>query len=250
MNLVAHPFRLVCALTLLVATAPWQAGWAQTKLGDKKESATTPARVAVGGVIPLRATKAGIGTCLFVPQPGGGFAAVGVKLTGSAAANPQLSASDIVCSQFPGPETVKSLAFVKALMLTRHNGWPRGQKIDVAFSEKIAAPDVPATTFASALLVDAMILGYEIDPGLVVIGSFNPEGELAPAVGTATRLVAALRSGATRIIIPEKSVPQVADAMLSEGVAAFARAQIFSVGSFDEAPDFALPSPTRRSSAG
>ena len=243
MNLATHSFRLVCASTLLLAATPWQAGLAQANLGDKAQSGTTPARVAVGGVIPLRAQKAGIGTCLFVPQPGGGFAAVGVKCTGSAAANTQLSASDLVSTQFPGLEMVKSLAFVKALMLTRHNGWPRGQKIDVAFSDKIAAPDVPATTFASALLVDSMILGYEIDPGLVAIGGFTPEGELGPVVGTATRLIAALRSGATRIIITDKSVPQVADAMLSEGLAAFAKAQIFSVSEFGEAPDFAPTKP-------
>ena len=242
MNSAAHPFRLIAALTLLLAIAP-RAGRAQSLLPDKKESGTTPARVAVGGVIPLKSTKSSIGTSLFVPQPGGGFAAVGVKLTGSAGANPQLAASDLVSAQFPGPEMLKALGFAKGLMLTRHNGWPRGQKIDVAFSEKIAVADAPATSFASALLVDSMILGYEVEPGLVVIGGFNPEGEIAPVVGTATRLVAALRSGATRIIVPEKSVAQVADAMLSEGLVAFAKAQIFAVSEFDEAPNFAPARP-------
>lgn len=200
---------------------------------------TTPPTVAVNGVVQLRAQKASLGAPLFQPQPGGGFAALAMKLSATATPNPQLATGEINCRAFPGADGVRASAFVKQQLLKRHNGWPRGMQIDIACAEKPFAADLPAALLTQALVVDSMILGYDLDPAFVALGGFDLDGNLTTPLATGTRVLAAFRGGAARMAVPEKSVAQVADVMLAEGAAKFCTVQIFSVGAFEEIPPLA-----------
>jgi len=200
---------------------------------------TTPPIVANNGVIALRTEKATLGLPLFLLRAGSGFTVLDVKLTATATANPQLASGEINCRAFPGPDGVRAAAFVKQQLFKRHNAWLRGTQIDIACAEKIPGGDLPAAAVTEALLVDAMILGYDLEPNFVALGDFDSDGGLIPTLATGTRVLAALRGGAVRITVPEKSTPQVADVMLAEGPAKFASVQIFAVSGFDEIPPLA-----------
>jgi len=164
---------------------------------------------------------------------------IDVKLSADATANPQIAVGEIACRPFPGPDGVRGAGLVKQQLLKRHNGWLRGTQIEISCPEKIAAADQPAAALAEALLIDSMILGYELDPAFAALGDFNTDGNLTPTLAAGSRVLAALRGGVTRMAVPEKSTAQVADVMLAEGAAKFATMQIFAVGSFEEIPPLA-----------
>ena len=201
---------------------------------------TTPPTIAPNGIVSLRSQKATLGAPLLLPQPGGGFAALNVKLTATATANPQLATSEINCLAFPGPDGVRAAGFVKQQLLKRHNGWPRGMQIDIASAERPVGADLPASLLSQALIVDSMILGYDIDPTFVALGGFDIDGDLTPPLAAGTRVLAAFRGGATRMAVPEKCIAQVADVMLAEGAAKFSTVQIFAVSEFKEIPPLAV----------
>jgi len=234
---------VILAITLFSVTmwaappdAPKKAGPFANPVNPPLED-TNESRPAVTA---LRGSKASVGTVLFVPQPAGGFAAVIVKLSVTVAALPPNAVSQILFPALPGPAAEKVLALVKEQITARHTGWPLGQKIELEFSEKIAPQDLPATAVAVALALDSMMAGYTIDPGLVVIGGLNEDGDLAPVISAATRLTAALRGKASRVIIPEKNLAQAGDLMLAEGVTTFASKHVFSVSAFEEVPGLAM----------
>ena len=197
-------------------------------------------------VTALHLTKASVVAPLFVPQPRGGYAAVPVTVTALATAAAATSPGQLSFPQIPGAAGAKVLDAVKRQLSARHTGWPVGKNIEISFSEKIAAQDVAATALAAGLLLDAMFTGYQIDAQVAVIGGLDDEGDLAPVISAATRLTAALRSAATRIIIPERNLAQAADLMLADGVAVFATKHVFSVSAFEEVPLLATVEPDEK----
>ncbi len=221
------------------STPPAPVGEKGLNLFPTGPGGTTPATVAVNGVVPLKSQRASLSTPLFQLQQGGGFAALDMKVTATATANAMLAAGEIACPAFPGPDGVRAMGFVKQQLLKRHNGWPKAAQIDIACPERPVAADLPAALLTQALVVDSLILGYNLDSGFVAIGGFDIDGNITPALATGTRVLAAIRGGATRIVVPEKSTPHVADVMLAEGPAKFSNVQIFAVGGFEEIPPLA-----------
>jgi hypothetical protein len=76
-----------------------------------------------------------------------------------------------------------------------------------------------------------------------VIGAIRADGDLDPVSNPIPRLLAAMRGGAERVLLPEKMFKQVTDVLVSEGPAAFAKTQIFTISNFEDAPAIASASP-------
>lgn len=227
-------------LVLINGSALAAAATAASAPGKPKPSANPVEAVTEKpAVTELRLKNASVAAPLFVPQPGGGYAVIPVAVTAAAGAAAEASPGQLIFPQIPGAAATKVLGAVKRQLSARHTGWPLGKNIEISFSEKIAPPDVAATALAAGLLLDAMFTGYTIDPDVAVIGGLDEDGDLAAVISAATRLTAALRSPATRIIIPEKNLAQAADLMLADGVAIFATKHVFSVSAFEEVPPLA-----------
>ncbi len=180
---------------------------------------------------------------LFIAQPGGGFAAVTVRLTATVTPIGQTIPAVISLPQFSGIEGQRALAIVKKLLAKQWGEWPKGQRVDIAFSERIVPADLHSALFGVSVLADAIFSRYDIDPQVAVAGVIDGNGVLAPAPWMPTRLLAALRADVRRLVAPEKSASHVADLMLIEGATLFSSMQIFGASAFDEVPPLVAANP-------
>jgi hypothetical protein len=190
---------------------------------------------------PLRQVKTELRTAMISAQPkaNGSIAGVNTVLLAEAKSLLPEESSEVALTQPVPLEAVAMLEAAVRHMQKRHRGWPKGRRIELSFADPVSAADVPAAGLAVALTLDAIIEGWRIEPTFSAIGAIREDGEFVPVRHSIPRLLAAMRSGATRIAVPERMVAQVADMLVSEGVAAFVATQVFTVTSFDEAPGIA-----------
>jgi hypothetical protein len=141
------------------------------------------------------------------------------------------------------PDAQAALKGVSDFLNVRYHGFPAGQKVEITLVGDAAPADLVSSTFAAAVAVDSMLAGWTPDPGLAVIGAVQSNGDLAPVSNPIPRLLAAMRGGAERVLLPEKMFKQVTDVLVSEGPAAFAKTQIFTISNFDDAAAIASASP-------
>jgi hypothetical protein len=118
----------------------------------------------------------------------------------------------------------------------RHKGWPAGYRIHLSISGEVSKTDLESGSFAMALALDSLFAGWTPDPKCTVLGAISNEGELGPVPSAIPRVLAAVRGGAARVLIPEKMFKYVTDILVSEGPVAFSRTEIFTVTSLQEAP--------------
>jgi hypothetical protein len=141
------------------------------------------------------------------------------------------------------PDAQAALKGVNDFLNVRHHGLPAGQKVEITLVGDAAPADLASSTFAAAVAVDSMLAGWTPDPGLAVIGAVQNNGDLVPVTNPIPRLLAAMRGGAERVLLPEKMFKQVTDVLVSEGPVAFAKIQIFTISNFDDAAAIASASP-------
>jgi hypothetical protein len=121
-----------------------------------------------------------------------------------------------------------------------HGGWPGGHRITLTFSEKVTPVELEAATLPSALLLDSMIRNWDIDPSYAVIGMLLPDGNIEAVGSIAGRLDGAARARVARLAVPEKNQDQVADYLLSAGIASFVGTQVFTVKHYNDAGRLSL----------
>jgi hypothetical protein len=168
---------------------------------------------------------------------------VAVKLIADATpARPGISAA-IVFKIAANPAAQAALKGVSDFLVTRHHGLPAGQRLEINVVGDAAPTDLASSSFAAAVAAEAMLAGWIPDPGLAVIGAIKPDGDLDPVTNPIPRLLAAMRGGAERVLLPEKMFKQVTDILVSEGPAAFAKTQIFTISNFEDAAGIASASP-------
>ncbi len=201
------------------------------KEGDEKTAAPT-----------IKNPKAVVTSPLYIKQAAGVNVLANVTITAKATpATPDQAGILLVPPLGDGGKAV--LGAVTKLMMTVHNGWPVGQRVEVSFQPEIAPDDAPAASLAVALLLDSMIAGWNADPACSIIGGLQPDGKVQAATSALMRLTTATRGTASRILMPEKNVTQAADCLVNEGVVGAGRVQMFAVKDFDEVLQMAALQP-------
>ena len=185
----------------------------------------------------VKRLKAAVRTPLFIQQAAGVNTLANVTLT--ATATPTKPDAPGVVTFVPplGPAGRAVLDSVSKYLVSVHHGWPAGHRIEIAFSTPIAPDDTAAAGLATATVLDSIIGGWESDPACSVVGHLQADGKVQNVGAALSRLLTAVRAGASRILMPEKNVAEAAaDCMVNEGPNAFGRVQMFAVKDFEEIP--------------
>jgi hypothetical protein len=196
--------------------------------------------------IPLRAFQVDVQTCLLAAKPSAGVAgaALNAVVKGKAIALAPAAPGEIA---FVSPTTqsiTPALTGIVQQLQTRHRGWFAGKRLEFSIEGAAAPADALSSTLAVAVAADAMIGGWTPDPTFFALGSLQPDGQIAAVSQPIPRILAAYRAGGERIAVPDRMWAQVADLLVAEGIAAFSKAQMFTVGNFEELPALATNPPS------
>lgn len=189
--------------------------------------------------IQLKRPKSAIGSLLYVQTPEGTFGQF-TTISGTAQPLDASAPGELAYERFLGPLTMKGLDAVLQSVQALHGGWPRGQRVTISFSERVAPVELEAATLPSALLLDSMIRDWDIDPSYAVIGLLKPDGSIDGVGAIAGRLDGAARARISRLAVPEVNQDQVADYLLSAGITAFVGTQVFTVKHYNDAGRLSL----------
>ena len=201
---------------------------AEPPASDKKTPSAAPV---------VKRLKAAVSTPLFIRQAGGVNTIANVTLTATATPVKPDAPGVVTFAPPLGPAGNAVLASVSKYLVSVHRGWPAGHKIEITFSVPVAPDDTAAAGLATATVLDSMFGGWESDPACAVVGHLQADGKIVSVSAALARLLAAMRAGASRILMPEKNVAEAAaDCMVNEGPDAFGRVQMFAVKDFEEIP--------------
>ena len=184
-------------------------------------------------------------TALLAATPGPGVAGAALNAVVKGKAVPLAPAAPGELSfVFPTPQSITpALTGIVQQLQTRHRGWFAGKRIEFSIEGAAAPADANSSTLAVAVAVDAMIGGWTPDPKFFALGALQPDGQIAAVSQPIPRILAAYRAGGERIAVPDRMWAQVADLLVAEGVASFSKAQMFTVGNFEELPGLATNPP-------
>ena len=184
---------------------------------------------------PLRQAHSGINALLVVNLPGQGEAGVAAKLSALALPIAGETSAEVTFNQPVGPLMASALREVAKFLQIRHQGWPRGQRIELAFVERYSPKDGPSAAVGCALVLDSMFAGWTVDPGFAITGDLNADGSVQPIGGVAGKLRGAAKGLCTRLAIPLKNEVAVADLLVLEGPAALLKVEVYTVDTFASA---------------
>ncbi|MEZ5304959.1 MAG: S16 family serine protease [Verrucomicrobiales bacterium] len=117
----------------------------------------------------------------------------------------------------------------------RHDGWPKGQEVEIAFENKYSGKDGPSAAVACALMIESLISGVELDQSFAVTGDMNADGSVQPVGGISAKIRGASAKECDVVAVPDDNKTLVADAYIMEGPEAVNKIQIFSIKTFEEA---------------
>lgn len=200
-------------------------------------AATTNSMVSVdeAAAVPLKKTMSSLNGLMVVELGSSRYAGKASKLSISALKLESDKPATISFNQEVGKMMNDALKEVTRFHSLRHSGWPRGYRIELAYADKYSPKDGPSAAVACALAMESLLTGVELDPAFAVTGDLNADGTVQPIGGVTAKLRGATKSGMTVVAIPEKNRGSTMDLAITDGVAPFLGAQIFSIATFDQA---------------
>ena len=156
----------------------------------------------------------------------------------SRAGNPS-SPGTLGFNQTVGPSMAGALKEVVSFVESKHNGWPKGQTMEISFEDKYSPKDGPSAAVACALLLDSAIAGTEIDPGFAVTGDMDSEGQVKAIGGVAAKIRGAATKDCSHVAIPLENAPAITDLAITDGFGPICQIQVFSIETFDQAKSIA-----------
>jgi hypothetical protein len=147
--------------------------------------------------------------------------------------------AEIKFNQTVGTDMDGALNEVRKFMEVRHNGWPKGWKIEMSFEDRYTPKDGPSAAVACALMVDSLISGAPLMEKTAITGDLTAAGTVQPVGGVPDKLRAAVAKQCTVACIPVKNGRSMADHMLLKGVRPVTAIQIFVTEKFDDAKKIA-----------
>ncbi len=128
-----------------------------------------------------------------------------------------------------------ALKEVLKFLQVRHDDWPRGQVVEIAFEERYSPKDGPSAAVACALLLDSLLTGDAIDPAFAVTGDMNADGSVKPVGGVPAKIRGAAGKGCTVVGVPIENAPALTDLVVLDGASPLAAIQVFTLETFDQA---------------
>ncbi|MDB6070286.1 MAG: hypothetical protein JWL81_1457 [Verrucomicrobiales bacterium] len=193
--------------------------------------------------VPLPKKSSAVNALLVIDLPGQGVAGAAAKLSAVALPIDPLASTEVGFNQVVGPMMHAALKEVVKCLQIRYQGWPRGQKIELAFADKFVPKDGPSAAVACALLLDSMLGDYELDPGLAITGDLNADGSVQPIGGVSGKIRGATKAKCRRVAVPAKNESAVGDVLVLEGPEPLVRIEVFSIDTFDSAKALARKLP-------
>lgn len=193
--------------------------------------------------VPLPKKSSVVNALLVIDLPGQGVAGAAAKLSALALPIDPLASSEVKFNQAVGPMMLTALKEVVKCLQIRHQGWPRGQRIELAFADKFVPKDGPSAAVACALLLDSMLGDYSLDPLLAVTGDLNADGSVQPIGGVSGKIRGATKAKCRRVAVPSKNEAAVGDVLVMEGPEPLVRIEVFGIDTFDAAKALARSLP-------
>ncbi|MGJ8672802.1 S16 family serine protease [Rubritalea sp.] len=164
----------------------------------------------------------------------GKFAGTASQMNATAISKDSIESLELTFNQEVGEMMDKATKEVVKFMNVRHDDLPEGYRVELAFADKYSPKDGPSAAVATALLLDSIITGKELNDDFAVTGDMNATGEVRPVGGVRAKV----RGAAKRcklVAIPEQNAEAITDAYVLEGIPYLTAIQIFSIESFDQA---------------
>ncbi|MFC5050788.1 S16 family serine protease [Rubritalea spongiae] len=164
----------------------------------------------------------------------GKFAGTASQMNATAMSKTGVKNLELAFNQDVGAMMDQATREVVKFMNVRHADLPEGYRVEFAFADKYSPKDGPSAAVATALLLDSIITGKELNNDFAVTGDMNATGEVRPVGGVRAKV----RGAAKRcklVAIPEQNADAISDAYVLEGIPYLTAVQIFSIENFDQA---------------
>ena len=143
-------------------------------------------------------------------------------------------------NQRVGKAMDSALKEVTKYLRVKHDTWPSGYDIEIAFEDRFTAKDGPSAAICCALLLDSLVSGHTIDPFFAVTGDMNADGSVQPVGGVPAKVRGAFSKSCKYVAIPAKNARSLSDLVLLNGINTVSRIQVFTIDDFDEAAKIAF----------
>lgn len=164
----------------------------------------------------------------------GKYAGTASQMNATVIRKDNIETLEVAFNQDVGDMMTKATKEVVKFMNVRHDDLPHGYRVEFAFADQYSPKDGPSAAVATALLLDSIITGVELNDAFAVTGDMNATGEVRPVGGVMAKVRGAAKK-CDLVAIPEQNVEAIEDAYILEGIPYLASVQIFSIESFDQA---------------
>ena len=140
--------------------------------------------LSIANALELKAKQSTLKGLLVQPLSGGNFAGKASQM--NATATPLEDRNHplkIRFNQRVGKNMDGALKEVTKYLRVKHNDWPSGYDIEIAFEDRFTSKDGPSAAICCALLLDSLVTGQKIDPLFAVTGDMNADGSIQPVGG-------------------------------------------------------------------
>ena len=133
-----------------------------------------------------------------------------------------------------------ALKEVIKFLRVRHEKWPRGYDVEIAFADHYTPKDGPSAATACALLLDSLVTGTKLDPTFAITGDMNADGSVRPVGGVPAKVRGARSKDCKTVGIPAANARALGDLVLTDGVMPVTHIQVFTIRDFDQAKALAV----------
>ena len=187
-------------------------------------------------VSELKSKQSKIKGLLVRPLANGEFAGMASQMNATATpldnSKSQLS---VRFNQRVGKDMLSALNEVIKHLRVKHDSWPSGYEVEIAFEDRFTLKDGPSAAVPCALLLDSLITGAKIDPAFAVTGDMNADGSIQPVGGVPAKVRGAFSKDCKIVAIPLKNAKSLSDLVILNGIQPVSRIQVFTVQNFKQA---------------
>ena len=138
-------------------------------------------------------------------------------------------------NQRVGKDMHSALNEVIKHLRVKHDSWPSGYEVEIAFEDPFTLKDGPSAAVPCALLLDSLITGTKMDPAFAVTGDMNADGSIQPVGGVPAKVRGAFSKDCKIVAIPLKNARALSDLVILSGIQPVSRIQVFTVQHFKQA---------------
>ena len=190
----------------------------------------------------LTQKEAAISVLLVSNGNGTGKGAIGVTSTmtlNASKSNHAGQSSNWELAEGSGRMMRQSLRNVRRFV-EKFRGWPNGYELRLGFSDQAKKHDGVSVSLAAALLLDALITGGRIDPGICVTGELTDNGSIRAVKHVREKIEAAVRQKQKVAIVPLANEDDVRDLLVvNDSLVTLCEIQIVGVNRFSLAQKLA-----------